>query len=171
MCRTPLYVGLPSVWGSEDGDPMFSLYVGRRDSGRHTWMNEWMNEWVNERIESPRLASGSGDGVSLSVGTLSGNMEWAPLPGTVRENKRYIKRCKTALQLGISLPRGRNGEPAGDSLAGTFWEKRIIYLGSFLGPRGYYEFKSGGHLELWSRDRVLLGWYQIRGHKGPVYKA
>ena len=44
----------------------------------------------------------------------------------------------------ISVPRGPTGEPGGDSLAGTFWKK--IYLGSFLGPRGYWDFKSGGHL-------------------------
>jgi len=29
--------------------------------------------------------SGSGDGVSLSMGTLLGNLEGAPLPGTLRE--------------------------------------------------------------------------------------
>jgi len=29
--------------------------------------------------------SGSGDGVSLSMGTLLGNMEGVPLPGTPRE--------------------------------------------------------------------------------------
>ena len=37
--RTQLYVGLPSVWGSVDGDSIFSPYVGgllSRDSGRHT---------------------------------------------------------------------------------------------------------------------------------------
>jgi len=33
-------------------------------------------------------------------------------------------------------------------IAGTFWEKRIVYLGSFIGPRGHSDFKSGGHLEL-----------------------
>jgi len=32
-----------------------------------------------------KQTNGSGDGVSLSVGTLSGNMEGAPLPGTLRE--------------------------------------------------------------------------------------
>jgi hypothetical protein len=41
----------------------------------------------------------------------------------------------------------------------------------FLGPRGHSNFKSGGHLELWQRDRALLSWYQIMGHKGSVYKA
>ena len=28
--RTPLYVGLPSAWGSVDGDLMFFLYIRRR---------------------------------------------------------------------------------------------------------------------------------------------
>ena len=41
--HTPLYVGLPSAWGSVDGDHMFSPYVGGLlfgDSGRRTCMNE-----------------------------------------------------------------------------------------------------------------------------------
>jgi len=36
------------------------------------------------------LASGCGDRVSLSVGTLLGNMEGAALPGTVKGNTIYI---------------------------------------------------------------------------------
>ena len=58
------------------------MYVGGLlfgDSGRHACMNE--------QIESPRLPSGSGYGVSLSVGTLLWNMEGAPLPGTLRERQ------------------------------------------------------------------------------------
>jgi hypothetical protein len=48
------------------------------------------------------------------------------------EIKRYVKRyvkmpCK---QVPV-------GEPGGDLLAGTIREKRIVYLGSFLGPRGH----------------------------------
>jgi len=37
--HTPLYVGLPSGWGSIDGDLIFPTYVGGLlfgDSGRHT---------------------------------------------------------------------------------------------------------------------------------------
>jgi len=30
--------------------------------------------------------------------------------------------------MGISLHRGPVGEPGGDSLAGTFWVKRMVYL-------------------------------------------
>jgi hypothetical protein len=41
---TPLYVGLPSAWGSVDGDVMFFLYVCGRalfgDCGRYTGMNK-----------------------------------------------------------------------------------------------------------------------------------
>ena len=33
-------------------------------------------------------------------------------------------------------------------LVGLFERKGKVYLGSFLGPRGYYDFKSGCHLEL-----------------------
>jgi hypothetical protein len=40
-------------------------------------------------------------------------------------------------------------ERGGDSLSWTFRDKRIVYLGSFFGLRGHYDFKSGGHLELW----------------------
>ena len=38
---------------------------------------------------------------------------------------------------GISLGRWPAGEPGGDSLAGTLKKKRIVNLGSFLGPRGH----------------------------------
>jgi hypothetical protein len=38
--------------------------------------------------------------------------------------------------MGISLPRGPIWEPGRDLLAGTFEKKRIVYPGSFLGPRG-----------------------------------
>jgi hypothetical protein len=55
----------------------------------------------------------------------------------------------------VSLHRGPVGEPGGESLAGTFWEKRIVYLGSFLGPTGHSDFKSGGHLELWYKGTEL----------------
>ena len=40
----------------------------------HTYMNEW--------------TSGPGDRVSLSMGTLLGNMEGAPLSGTLREDTK-----------------------------------------------------------------------------------
>jgi hypothetical protein len=39
----PLYVGLPSAWGSMDGDLMFFLYVCRKahfGGLRHTYMNK-----------------------------------------------------------------------------------------------------------------------------------
>jgi hypothetical protein len=54
------------------------------------------------------------------------------------EIKRYVKRyvkvpCKrVSLSIGTPL-----GNLDGDSLAGTFREKRIIYLGSFIGPGGH----------------------------------
>jgi hypothetical protein len=44
---------------------------------------------------------------------------------------------RKALDTGIPLGRGPAGEPGGDLLAGTFEKKRIVYLGSFLGPRGH----------------------------------
>jgi hypothetical protein len=50
--------------------------------------------------------------------------------------------------MGISLHTGPIGETGGGSFAGTFEKKEEVYLGSFLGPRGHYDFKYGGHLEL-----------------------
>ena len=41
--RTPSYVGLPSTWGSVDGDLMFFLYLCRRAPFwglQQTYMNE-----------------------------------------------------------------------------------------------------------------------------------
>jgi hypothetical protein len=46
-----------------------------------------MNEWIGE---SPRLASGSGDNVYLSMETLLGNMGRAPLLGILRERQQEI---------------------------------------------------------------------------------
>jgi len=53
--------------------------------------------------------------------------------------------CK---QVSLTLG-GPLGNLEGIRLLGLFEKKRIEYLGSFLGPRGYSDFKSGGHLELW----------------------
>jgi len=45
------------------------------------------------------------------------------------------------------------------------------YLGSFVfGPKGYCESKPGGQLELQQKNRALLVWYQIMGHKGPALR-
>jgi hypothetical protein len=69
---------------------------------------------------------------------LLGNMQRAPLPGTLKDNKRYIKRdvempCKqVSLSLGAPL-----GNLEGIHLLGVFEKKKIVYPGSFLGPRGY----------------------------------
>jgi hypothetical protein len=54
------------------------------------------------------------------------------------EIKRYIKRdvkmlCKR-VNLTVGAPLGNLG---GDSLARTFREKRMVYLGFFLGPTGH----------------------------------
>jgi len=34
-------------------------------------------------------------------------------------------------------------------LPGLFEKKMIVCPGSFLGPRGYWDFRSGGYLEIW----------------------
>jgi len=54
----------------------------------------------------------------------------APLLGTLEYTSRK------ALDTDISLHRDQVGEPGGDLLAGTR-EKRIVYLGFFIGPRGH----------------------------------
>jgi len=62
----------------------------------------------------------------------------APLLGTVEDMLRK------ALDTGISLHWGTwRGFACWD-----FSEERIVYLDSFLGPRGHENFKSGGHVEL-----------------------
>jgi hypothetical protein len=48
--------------------------------------------------------------------------------------------------MGLPLHGGPVGEPGGGSFARTSGRK--VYLGSFLGPGGHYDFKSGGHVEL-----------------------
>jgi len=53
--------------------------------------------------------------------------------------------CK---QVSLSLG-GPMGNLEGICLLGLFEKKSIVYPGSFLGPRGYSDFKSGAHLELW----------------------
>ena len=61
----------------------------------------------------------------------------------------------------ISLHTGPTGEPEGGSFEGTFEREVVVHLGSFLGPRGYYKFMSGGH-----------GSYDpIWGTKGPSIKV
>jgi hypothetical protein len=92
------------------------------DSGRHTWMNEWMNEW----IESPRLASGSGYGVSLSVGTLLGNMLGAPLLVSEQRGAPWTSRFSCMYVGGLLF---------GDSSRHTWmneWINRIPSLGQWL---------------------------------------
>ena len=44
----------------------------------------------------------------------------------------------------ISIHRGLLGNLEGVSLAGTFERKDKVYLGSFLGTRRHYDYKSGG---------------------------
>jgi len=103
--RTPLYVGLRlcrAPWTVT----LWFFSICRAPFWGLRQIYEYMNEW-----------NGSGDGVSLSMGTLSGNMEGARLAGTLtKDKKRYIKRD-------VKMPckhRGPVGEPGGDSLAGTF---------------------------------------------------
>jgi len=54
----------------------------------------------------------------------------APLLGTLENVLRK------APDMGISLHKGPIREPVGYSLARTFERKKLVYPGSFLGPRG-----------------------------------
>jgi hypothetical protein len=55
------------------------------------------------------------------------------------------KSCKrVSLSIGAPL-----GKLEGVRLPGLFERREKVYVGSFLGPRGHSDFKSGGHLELW----------------------
>ena len=71
---TLLYVGLPSAWGSMEGDLMFSPFCSKApflgDYGRHTCIDRPV-ALVME--------------FSLSIGTLLRNVEGTSLPGTLRE--------------------------------------------------------------------------------------
>jgi len=70
--------------------------------------------------------------------------------------KGYIKRDVKIPHKRVSLSiRAPLGNVEGIHLPGLF-EKRTVYVDSFLGPRGHKDFKSGGHLELLYRDRAVL---------------
>ena len=72
---------------------------------------------IRERMN--KQTSGSGDGVSLSMGTVLGNMEGAPLPGTLRE-RLIFRRWGADGSVDGSLRRGPVGEPGeGIRLEGT----------------------------------------------------
>jgi len=75
---------------------------------------------------------GSRNGASLSEKAQCGGPlgRRAPLLGTLE----YMSR--NALDTGLSLHKGPVGESEGDSLVGTR-EKRIVYLGFFIGSRGH----------------------------------
>ena len=60
--RTPLYVGLPSTWGSMDGDLISFPFVRGLLIG-------------DPAIYINKLTIGPGDGASLSIGTPMGDME------------------------------------------------------------------------------------------------
>jgi len=82
---TPLYVSLPSTWGSVDGDQMFPLFfMGRLLTGdweRYKWRNHWLWRWSFSLHRDPVGEHGGG----------------AHLPGTLRE------RCRRKLLRWVSV--------------------------------------------------------------------
>jgi len=75
---------------------------------------------------------GSREGSSLSEKAhCGGPLGRAPLLRTLED---MLKRLWTRASLSIGAP---IGEAVGDSLAWTFERKELVYLGSFLGPRGH----------------------------------
>ena len=59
-----------------------------------------------------------------------------------KSNALFFQKSRMSVQY-IQLPkqvklhRGPAGVPGGGSFAGTFERKEVVYLGSFLGPRGF----------------------------------
>jgi len=81
-------------------------------------------KWASISIAAPVLGNTDGRfflGAFLLEEFLLGPLETCKMP------------CRqVSLSIGALL-----GEPGGGSFAGTFERKEIIYLGSFLGPRGH----------------------------------
>jgi hypothetical protein len=72
--------------------------------------------------------------------------------------------------MGSCLHRGPVGEPEGGSFTGTLERKREnAYLVSFLLDPEDIKIEVWGPSGTLARNRALLSWYQIVGHKGPVY--
>jgi len=61
---------------------------------------------------------------------------------------RFLRDMQNALYTGIPLHRGPVGGTWRGLVCRDFWEKRKVYLGSFLGPRGHQDFKSWCQLKL-----------------------
>jgi hypothetical protein len=78
--RTSLYLGLPSTWGSMDGDLIFFPFF----RGRAPY-------WGPQQIYMNELTIGPGD-EALSMGTLMGDMGGGHLPGALRERCRKFWR-------------------------------------------------------------------------------
>jgi len=71
--RTPLYVGLLSLWGSEDSEQMFCLFLWEGSLiGDSDNMNERINHWLWRRNMYPK-------------GPCWGTWREAGLLGTLRE--------------------------------------------------------------------------------------
>jgi hypothetical protein len=78
------------------------------------------------------MEGGSRNGAFLSEEDhCGGPLGRVPLLGTLEDLLRK------ALDMGISLYRGLHWGTWRGFTCWDFWEKRIVYLGSFLGPRGH----------------------------------
>jgi len=120
-----------------------------------------IHEWMNKQT------SGSGDGVSLSMGILLGNMEGAPLPGTPRERWIFWGWDVEGPMDGC-LCRGPVGEPGEGSVDKELWEREweegsgngaFLFTGALLGEPG--SVKEGSGYGRGSMDREL--WEMIEG--------
>jgi hypothetical protein len=63
------------------------------------------------------------------------------------------------------------GSLEGVRLQGLLREKESAYLGSFFLYPEVIESYVWGPSGTLSKNRATLSWYQIMGHKWPVYKA
>ena len=169
--HTPLYVGLASAWGCVRSDLMFfPIYRWAHLWGiRHRYMMDWMNKYNR----------GSGDGVSLSMGTPLGNMEGAPLLGTLREiwTFRWIGCRRFCEWVSLVVPLGNLGWGSvyrelweivggglrkwnvclyGSYVKGTWWCKRRLWR--------WAPFSTGTLL-----GNLGEGWYETMKHRGLIF--
>ena len=132
--------GEPGIWGG--------LCTGD--------IERWMKEG-SFAGEPKNILSKAQKWVPASIGApLLGNMDGCFFPGAFLLEEflwGLWEICKmpcrwVSLSIGALL-----GNLEGGLFAGTFERKEKVYLGSFLGHRGHWGFKSGGHLELLIKEQ------------------
>jgi len=121
----------------------------------------WEGSFLGTPTDINERTIGSGDGASLSIVTLLGNMEGVSL--TRNFEFFFLVYISGFLFLDpeevANLSCGTEEETAVHVLCGceALASLRHAYLGSFfLDPEDVKNLSMGGHLELWQRDRAPL---------------